>query len=438
MSSPSLNGANKRAFINARLIDPESGMDTPGALLVENGTIADLGPQLFADGVPDGVEAIDCRGDVLAPGLVDMRVTVHGTNEAHKESLQSAAQAAVAGGITTMAIIPGPNQGIDSPAQIEFLIARGQETGLTEIYPYGAITRGAEGEVLTEMGLLAEAGAIGFTDGSKAVADADTMRRALSYGTRFGLPIIQHPEEPSLAAGGQMNEGEISTRLGLKGIPVAAEVIIIERDLRLVELTGGRYHVAHVSTAAAIDVIRAAKARGMDVTCDTAPPYFGLNENAVGEYRTFAKLSPPLRAEADREAVVEGLADGTIDAIASDHLPQDQDSKRLPFAQAEPGAIGLETLLPLVLELTHGGTMGLSDALAKVTSAPARLLGLDAGRLIKGAAANFALIEPDTPWKIKEDELVSKSKNTLFDGRPVQGRCRATVFAGRTVFEATP
>ncbi len=431
-----MNGAKRVAFINARLVDPESGTDAPGALMVEDGRIADLGPRLLADGMPEGVKTVDCRGDVLAPGLVDMRVTVHETSETHKETLQSAAQAAVAGGITTMAVIPGLNQVIDSPAQVEFLIARGHETGLIDVYPYGAITRGAEGEALTEMGLLAEAGAVGFTDGPRALADADTMRRALSYGTRFGLPIIQHPEEPSLAAGGQMNEGEISTRLGLKGIPAAAEVIMIERDLRLLELTGGRYHVAHVSTAAAIEVIRAAKARGLPVTCDTAPPYFGLNETAIGEYRTFAKLSPPLRAESDREAVVEGLRDGTIDAIASDHLPQDPDSKRLPFAQAEPGAIGLETLLPLVLELYHDGALGLAEALAKVTSAPARLLGLDAGRLVKGAPANLVLIEVETPWKIKEDQLVSKSKNTLFDGRPVQGRCRATVFAGRTVFEA--
>ena len=216
----------------------------------------------------------------------------------------------------------------------------------------------------------------------------------------------------------------------------AAEVIMIERDIRLVELTGARYHVAHISTAEAVDAVRRAKARGLPVTCDTAPHYFGLNETALGEYRTFAKLSPPLRSEMDRQAIVEGLRDGAIDAIASDHAPQDQESKRLPFAQAEPGAIGLETLLPLVLELVHGGALGLGEALAKVTSAPARLLGVDAGRLVKGAPAHLVLIEVETPWKIKEDQLVSKSKNTLFDGRPVQGRCRATVFAGRTVFEA--
>ena len=431
-----MNGGGTLALVNARLLDPGSGADQPGAVFVEDGIIKDIGPRVFADGVPEGVTSIDCGGHALAPGLIDMRVTVHEASETHKENLQSAAQAAVAGGVSTMAVIPGTNQVIDTPAQVEFLIARGHEAGLVDVRPYGAITKGLQGEVLTEMGLLAEAGAVGFTDGPRALADADTMRRALSYVTRFGLPIVQHPEEPSLAAGGMMNEGEISTRLGLKGIPVAAEVIMIERDLRLVELTGGRYHVAHVSTGQAVDAIRAAKARGLPVTCDTAPPYFGLNETAVGDYRTFAKLSPPLRDESDRKAVVEGLKDGTIDAIASDHLPQDPDSKRLPFAQAEPGAIGLETLLPLVLELYHGGALGLAEALAKVTSAPAQILGLDAGRLTKGAPANFVLIDTDAPWVIREDELVSKSKNTLFDGRPVQGRCLKTVFAGSVVFSA--
>ena len=431
-----MNATERVAFINARLIDPESGTDTKGALLARDGHIADLGPRLFADGVPEGVKTVDCGGQVLSPGLIDMRVTVHEPGETHKENLQSAAVAAVAGGITTMAVLAGKGQAIDSPALVAFLTARGRETGLADIRPYGAITMGAEGERLTEMGLLAEAGAIGFADGTHAVADAEVMRRALAYGTSFGLPIIQHPEEPSLARDGQMNEGEIATRLGLKGIPAAAEVIMIERDLRLVEMTQGRYHVAHVSTAAGVEVIRRAKAAGLPITCDTAPPYFGLNETAIGEYRTFAKLSPPLRAEEDREAVVAGLADGTIDAIASDHLPQDPDSKRLPFAQAEPGAIGLETLLPLVLELYHGGALGLGEALAKVTAAPARLLGLEAGRLAKGAPAHLVMIDVDQPWKIKEDLLVSKSKNTLFDGRPVQGRCLATVYAGETVFSA--
>ena len=424
----------RTAYVNARLIDPASGRDETGALLVADGRIADLGARLFADGVPDGLEAVDCGAMVLAPGLVDARVLVHEPGETYKESVASAAAAAVSGGVTTMVTLPNTNPVIDDVSLIEFMITRGEETGLVNLHPYGALTVGARGERLTEIGLLREAGAVAFTDGVHAVGDAVLMRRALSYATAFDALIIQHPEEPSLARGGQMNEGEIATRLGLQGIPACAEVMMIERDLHLVRLTGGRYHAAHVSTAAGVDAIRQARARGLAVTCDTAPHYFGLNEAEIGSYRTFAKLSPPLRSEDDRKAVAEGLRDGTIDLIASDHIPQDPDSKRLPFAQAIPGATGLETLLPLVLELYHNRVLTLIDAIGKVTAAPAALLGLDAGRLTVGARADLVLIDPDRPWKIREGDLLSKSKNTLFDGRPVQGRCLRTIFGGRTVF----
>jgi dihydroorotase len=424
----------RTAYVNARLIDPASGRDETGALLVADGRIADLGVGLFADGVPDGIETVDCGGMVLAPGLVDARVLVHEPGETYKESVASAAAAAVTGGVTTMVTLPNTNPVIDDVSLIEFMITRGEETGLVNLHPYGALTVGARGERLTEIGLLREAGAVAFTDGVHAVGDAVLMRRALSYATAFDALIIQHPEEPSLARGGQMNEGEIATRLGLQGIPACAEVMMIERDLHLVRLTGGRYHAAHVSTAAGVDAIRQARARGLAVTCDTAPHYFGLNEAEIGSYRTFAKLSPPLRSEDDRKAVAEGLRDGTIDLIASDHIPQDPDSKRLPFAQAIPGATGLETLLPLVLELYHNRVLTLIDAIGKVTAAPAALLGLDAGRLTVGARADLVLIDPDRPWKIREGDLLSKSKNTLFDGRPVQGRCLRTIFGGRTVF----
>jgi dihydroorotase len=246
---------------------------------------------------------------------------------------------------------------------------------------------------------------------------------------------VQHAEDPGLSEGGAMNEGELSTRLGLVGIPAAAEVMIVERDLRLVALTGGRYHVAHVSTAAAVDAIRRAKAEGLSVTCDTAPHYFALNEFAVGDYRTFAKVSPPLRAEHDRQAIVEGLKDGTIDAIASDHSPHDQDSKRLPFAQAEFGVIGLETLLPISLELYHNAHLPLSAVIGLLTHRPADVLSLSAGRLRAGASADLVLIDPDRPWRIEAAALRSKSKNTPFDERPAQGRAVRTVVGGRTVFE---
>ncbi len=424
----------RTAFVNARLLDPASGLDAPGGLLVEDGAIADLGPGLFADGAPEGAQAVDCKGLCLAPGLVDTRVQLRDPGHEHMEDIASAGRAAIAGGVTSMVCLPNTNPVLDDVAVMEFVARRAREVKLAKVYCHAAITRGLEGTELTEMGLLAEAGAVGFTNGMTALANAGVMSRALSYATTFDLIVVQHAEEPALA-GGDMNSGEIASRLGLSGTPAAAEVIMVERDLRLVEMTGGRYHAAHLSTGAAIEAIRAAREKGLDVSCDTAPHYFALNETAVGDYRTFAKVSPPLRGEADRRAVVEGLADGTIDAIASDHAPWDQDSKRLPFPQASFGIIGLETLLPLTLELYHNGHLGLLEALALVTSRPAERFAMAAGRLERGAAADLVLIDPDSPWKIDQEAFRSKSKNSPFDGRPVQGRAVRTVVDGRTVFE---
>jgi dihydroorotase len=290
------------------------------------------------------------------------------------------------------------------------------------------------GKELTEIGLLAANGAVGFTDGVKPVADALVMRRLLAYARSFDQLVIQHPEEPALGGAGEVTEGEIATRLGLPGVTPMAELIMIERDLRLVEITGARFHVAHVSTARGIDAIRRAKAAGLPVTCDTAPPYFALNETAIGDYRTFAKLSPPLRCEADRQAVVEGLRDGTIDAIASDHAPWDQDSKRLPFSSASYGIVGLETLLPLSLELYHQSRMSLLEVLRRMTVNPAGILRLEAGRLQRGAPADLVIFDPDAIWRIKTDEFRSKSKNAPFDGRAVRGRVDRTIVDGRTIF----
>src|SRR5512147_1561238 len=355
------------AYVNARLLDPASELDQPGGLLTEGERIVDFGPHLRTGTVPGDAAVVDCRSFCLAPGLVDIRVQLREPGEEHKGTLASAGRAATAGGITSMVCLPNTNPVIDDMSVVEFVARRARLLGLTKVYPYGAVTKGLAGHELAEMGMLAEAGAVAFTDATKAVASAQVMRRALSYASTFGLLIVEHPEEPTLAAGGDMNEGEMATRLGLVGIPREAEVIVVERDLRLVELTGGRLHFAHLSTAAAIDVVRKAKARGLPVTCDTAPPYFAMNEYAVGDYRTFAKLSPPLRAEEDRSAVIEGLRDGTIDAIASDHAPEDEDSKRLPFAQAAFGGLGLETLLTISLELYHNGRMSLQDVLRLIT-----------------------------------------------------------------------
>jgi dihydroorotase len=436
MSIPPALAPGRVAYLNVRLLDPASGLDAPGALLTEGEAIADFGPRLFADGLPEGIQRVDCRGACLAPGLVDIRVQLREPGEEHKETIASGSRAAAAGGVTAMVCLPNTDPVIDDVSGVEFIARRAREVKLVKIYCHAAITQRLEGEQLAEIGLLKEAGALAFTDGLRAVANALVMRRALSYARTVGALIIQHPEEPALAAGGAMNEGLIATRLGLAGIPKAAEIIIIERDLRLVELTRGRYHASHVSTAESVEAIRRAKARGLVVSCDTAPPYFTLDESAVGEYRTFAKLSPPLRSPADREAVIEGIADGAIDVIASDHAPHDQDSKRLPFAQAECGVIGLETLLPLSLALVHDGRVGLLQALAALTYRPAELLGLPAGRLRPGAAADLVLFDPERRWLVEENKFRSKSKNSPFAGREVRGQVLRTIVDGRPVFIA--
>jgi len=423
------------AYINARLLDPASGLDSPGALLSDGETISDFGPDLFKDGVPDGVTSIDCQGHCLMPGLVDIRVQLREPGEEYKGTLESAGRTATAGGVTSMVCLPNTTPVIDDMSVLEFVARRARKLGLAKVYPYGAVTKGLLGEELAEIGLLSESGALAFTDGIKAVGDAQIMRRALSYASNFGQMIIQHAEEPSLARGGVMNSGETATRLGLSGIPREAEIIMVERDIRLAEMSGGRLHFAHLSTSDAIDVVRKAKARGLPITCDTAPPYFALSELAVGDYRTFAKLSPPLRAEEDRLAVIEGLKDGTIDAIASDHAPHDEESKRLPFAQAAFGGIGLETLLAVTLELFHNGHLDLLSSLKLITCAPADLLGLKAGRLDKGAAADLTLVDLERGWKVDADKMLSISKNSPFDGHLVQGRVLRTVVDGRTVYQ---
>ena len=426
--------SSRRLYRNARLLDPVSGLDAPGDLLVEDDRITAIGPGLAETGIGDDAETIDCNGLCLAPGLVDMRVQLREPGAEHMESIETGGQAAAAGGVTTMVTLPNTAPPVDDVSVVEFLARRAREVRLAKIHTYAAATKGMAGRELTEMGLLAANGALGFTDGVKAIADALVMRRVLAYARTFDQLVIQHPEEPSLASAGEVSEGEIATRLGLPAITPMAEVIMLERDLRLVEVTGARYHAAHVSTAAAIDAIRKAKAAGLPVTCDTAPPYFALNETAIGDYRTFAKLSPPLRSESDRRAVVAGLADGTIDAIASDHAPWDQDSKRLPFSSAACGIIGLETLLPLSLELYHNGHLPLLEMLRRLTVNPARLLGLEVGRLTPGAPADLVLFDPEAPWRIDTELFRSRSKNAPFDGRPVQGLVEQTVVDGRTIF----
>jgi dihydroorotase len=425
---------NRLLFHGARLLDPESGLDARGDLLVDGDRIAAVGGDLAT--VSRDAEIVNAKALCLAPGLVDMRVQLREPGAEHMESIETAGRAAAAGGVTTMVALPNTDPPVDDVSVVEFVARRAREVKLAKVHTYAAATKALAGRDLTEMGLLSANGALGFTDGVRAVADALVMRRVLAYARTFDLLVLQHPEEPSLAGAGEVSEGETATRLGLPAITPMAEVIMIERDLRLVEITGARYHVAHVSTATGVEAVRRAKAQGLPVTCDTAPPYFVLNETAIGDYRTFAKLSPPLRSEWDRRAVVEGLRDGTIDAIASDHAPWDQDSKRLPFSSAAYGIVGLETLLPLSLELYHNGHLGLLELIRRLTANPARILRLPVGRLAPGAPADLVLFDPDLRWRIATDDFRSKSKNAPFDGRPVQGRVRRTIVDGRTIFHS--
>ena len=421
---------NTTAYTNARLIDPASGLDTTGALVMEDGLIVELGPDIE---VLDGAEVVDCGGRVLCPGLIDMRVFVGEPGAEHKETLASASEAAAAGGVTCIIVQPNTDPVLDDVALVEYIKRQARDKAKVRIHPMAAITRGLRGEQMAELGLLSQADAVAFTDADRAVVNAQVLRRVLSYASAFGLLVCQYAEEPELAADGVMNEGEVAMRLGLPGIPTQAETIMVERDLRLVEMTGGRYHAACLSTAQAIEAMARGKAAGLPVTAATAVHSFALNEGAVGEYRSFAKTAPPLRNEADRQAVVAGLADGTIDVICSCHDPQDVESKRLPFELAATGIIGLETMLPLALELYHNGDMSLPALLATMTSRPAELLGLRGGKLASGAPADLLVFDPDMPWRIDEDQFHSKSKNTPYHDRPVQGRPWRTIVDGKVV-----
>ncbi|WP_408901903.1 dihydroorotase [Teichococcus aerophilus] len=418
-------------FTNARLLDPASGLDSPGSLLVSRGLIADHGGSL---GVPDGATVVDCGGAVLAPGLIDLRASLGEPGNEYRETIDSAAEAAAAGGITTLCALPDTETPLDDPALLQYVWRRGEALGSLSILPYGAATRACAGKDLSEFGLLKEAGAIAFTDGTHAIGNARVMRLALSYARAFGSFIVQHPEEPDLARGGVATEGEMASRMGLAGIHPAAESMMVARDIALARITKGHVHFAHVSTGAALDLIRQAKDEGLRVTCDTAPPYFDLNETAIGDFRTYAKLSPPLRREEDRLAVVAALQNGTIDAIASDHQPRDADDKRLPFAQAAAGGAGLATVLGVTLARVHGGDLSLLDALALLTCKPATLLGLETGRLTRGAPADLVMFDLERGWKVEAGKLPGKAQNSPFDGRPLEGRVMGTWKAGKRVF----
>ncbi len=421
------------ALVNARLIDPASGLDETGGVVIADGKIVERGAKVNQGNVGDA-ELIDCGGNLLAPGLIDMLVFSGEPGNEHRETLATASQAAAAGGVTTIVCMPNTDPVIDDVALVDFILRRARDTAEVNVHPMAAMTKELRSEEMTEFGLLREAGALAFTNGKTSLANAKMMRNVMAYAKDFGALIIHHLEDPALSEGGVMNEGEVATRLGLPGMPREAETIMLERDVRIAALTGVRYHASQISCRASLEIIRGAKASGLPVTCGVSINHLTLNENDIGSYRTFFKMRPPLRSEEDRRAMVEGVASGDIDVIVSAHDPQDADRKRRPFAEAADGAIGLETMLPAALRLYHNGDVTLSTLLRALTVSPAELLGLDAGRLHKGAPADLVLLDLDAPFVVTPERLHSKSKNTPFDEARLQGRVLMTLVAGRPVY----
>jgi dihydroorotase len=425
--------AARRCYVNANIVAPAQGLKGKGGVLIEDGWILAAGPKVTRESAGAGTAVIDCAGLTLIPGLIDMRVFTGEPGTEYRETLASASEAAAAGGVTTMIVMPNTQPVIDDGAIVDFIMRRARDTATVRVAPMAAISKGLGGEMMTEIGGLKEAGAVAVTDGTKSVANANLLRRALTYARDFGMLVVQHVEEPTLSTG-VMNASEIAGRLGLSGIPAMAEVIMLERDLRLVELTGARYHASQISCHQSLEVIRAAKTRGLPVTCGVSIHHLCLNENDIGAYRTFFKLSPPLRSEADRRALVEGVADGMIDVIVSGHDPQSADTKRLPFAEAAFGAIGLETMLSAALGLYHNENMPLERLVEAMSSQPAAILGLETGRLEAGAPADFALVDLTLSWTVEDNLLRSRAKNSPFEHRTLEGRCVETVVAGRSVY----
>tara|TARA_B100000686_G_C16780516_1_gene971508 strand:- start:449 stop:1768 length:1320 start_codon:yes stop_codon:yes gene_type:complete len=418
---------------NGFVIDPEKKKIEKNDILIKNTLIEKIGKSLTNK--ENNIETIDCTGLYVSPGLVDMRVHISEPGLEHKETIKSASMSAASGGITSMICMPNTIPPIDQPAIIQSIQRKAREVALSKIFCTGCITRSFAGKEICELHLMKESGAVGFTDGLKSIKNSRVMRRALNYAKSFNGLIIQHAEDPDLRFNGTVNEGEISTRMGLVGIPSFAEAMIVQRDLWLVKESGCRYHVGHISSKETVEIIRKAKKDGLPITCDTAPPYFILNELALENYRTFSKLSPPLRKEDDRTEIINGLIDGTIDAIVSDHSPHDQDAKRLPFNQAEFGGVGLETLLPLTLSLVKNKKINLAKAISLMTINPAKILNLKIGSIETKSEADLIIFDLARPWKVNPEKFFSKSKNSPFDGMPVEGKNLMTFVRGRLVYK---
>ena len=420
---------------NARIVDPARDLDAPGDVLIADGVIRDARSGIGATGVPEGTDIINCADKIVAPGLIDIRAFVGEPGAGHRETFASASHAAAAGGITTIVCQPDTSPVIDNSTTVDFVLRRARDTAIVNIHPMAALTKGLAGKEMTEIGLLKEAGAVAFTDGARSVMNAQVMRRALTYARDFDALIVHHTEDIHLVGEGVMNEGELSSRLGLTGVPTAAEAVILERDMRLVGLTGGRYHAASLTCTESLDILMRARDAGLQVTASASINHLTLNENDIGPYPTFLKLSPPLRSEDDRRAMIAALASGLIDVVMSDHNPQDVETKRLPFAEAVAGAIGLETMLTAALRLVHNQELDFKTLIRAMSTRPAELLGLPGGSLRPGAPADVIVIDPDVPWILDPADLKSQCKNTPFDESRFSGRVVRTIVGGRTVFE---
>jgi dihydroorotase len=418
-----------------RVIDPASKRDETTDVLIDGGKIAAIDRKI-REGAAEGATTLNAEGLVVAPGLVDMHVHFREPGQEYKEDITSGSRAAAAGGVTSVACMPNTDPPLDNDALISQVVKRGIEVGLCRVHPIAAITRGIEGREITEMMLMRQAGAVGFSDDGRPVLDARVMRRALEYARLTDAPVISHCEETALSQGGHMHEGAVSTRLGIRGIPAASEDLGVARDVRLAEITGGRLHVCHVSTARSVEIIREAKTRGVRVTAEATPHHFTLTDEACEGFDSNTKMNPPLRSEEDRAAVIQGLIDGTLDAIATDHAPHAEREKLVEFDRAPFGIIGLETSLALAItSLVVPGLLELGDIVRLMSTAPAAILGLEAGTLKKGAPADIVVFDPNVSWTFEREDIRSKSQNTPFLGYSLTGRVLLTIREGKIVHE---
>ena len=427
----------KKYLINGRIINPINQIDEIGGLIINNeGKIEACGKNVTNENLPSDAEKIDLNQKILMPGLVDMRVFVGEPGFEYKENFKTLSDAALSGGVTSVVSMPNTSPAIDNVSMVDFLKRRGRDKSRINIFPTACLTKNCNGKEMTEFGLLKRKGIIGFTDGTKTIQDAQVMARIMNYAGQSDSLIIQHAEDRSLSESGLINEGEISTRLGLKGISYLAEKIIVERDLSFLDEYFCRYHISQVSSEKTIDVIRNEKKKGKIFSAGVSINNLSLNENDIGDFKTFLKLSPPLRTENDRLSLVAGLNDGTIDVIVSDHKPEDEESKRLTFSQAATGASGVETLLPLALELFHNKSLKLNKLIASLTSNPAKILGINKGSLNVGSDADLCILDINIPFVVKKSELKSKSKNTPIENRKLQGKALKTFVKGNLVYES--